>query len=200
MRASIETTTRNLPYSLASAWRYRCTFCGRHHGDRDSAALHAVVCGKNPQGMPRGVAFVRDTDSGVLYASDAAREAAAAIKPRRVLVARYVCKYCRGSFASISGIAAHEAKCEASPAQRGCLSCRFLIWEVDGLGYPSAGDPYAEAEGELPFCEHSSGAHELIHYGEPGACHGRIRTAALRVLCADWAPKNRAQARAKKAE
>ena len=132
MRELIENTTARLSYRIATAWRYRCTFCGRHHGDRDSAALHAVVCGKNPQGLPRGVAFVRDTDSGVLYSSDAAREAAAAIKPRRVLVARYVCKYCRGSFASISGIAAHEAKCEARPSLRGCRSCAHLEHELDG--------------------------------------------------------------------
>lgn len=129
MRELIENTTARLSYRIATAWRYRCTFCGRHHGDRDGAALHTVVCRKNPQAMPADVAF---DVSGDGFATDAAREAAAAIKPRRVLVARYVCKYCRGSFASISGIAAHEAKCEARPFLRGCRSCAHLEHELDG--------------------------------------------------------------------
>ena len=123
MRELIENTTARLSYRIATAWRYRCAFCGRHHGDRDRAALHAVVCRKNPQAMPADVAF---DVSGDGFATDAAREAAAAIKPWRVLVARYVCKYCRGSFASIGGIAAHEAKCEARPSRRGCRSCAHL--------------------------------------------------------------------------
>lgn len=119
MRELIENTTARLSYRIATAWRYRCTFCGRHHGERDRATLHAVVCRKNPQAIPRGMPY-------------AVQEAAAAIKPRRVLVARYVCKYCRGSFASIGGIAAHEAKCEACPSLRGCRSCAHLEHELDG--------------------------------------------------------------------
>lgn len=168
MRAPIETTTRNLPYSLASAWRYRCTFCGRHQQRRDESAVHMVSCEKNPSRR----------------AQDIARD----LKPLRVLVARYICKFCGARLADIGGIMKHLAKCKASPVQRGCLSCRFLSWEVDGLGYPSAGDPWQEAEGELPFCE-AGADHDLIHYSEPGACHGRIRTAALKVMCADWSPK-----------
>lgn len=123
MRELIENSTARLSYRIATAWRYRCAFCGRHHGDRNRSALHAVVCRKNPLAMPR------DADGGPTYA---AQEAAANIKPRRVLVARYVCKGCRASFASISGIAVHEEKCEARPSRRGCRSCAHLEHELDG--------------------------------------------------------------------
>lgn len=188
MRAPIETTTRNLPYSLASAWRYRCTFCGRHQQRRDESAVHMVSCEKNPEAMEKSLAWVYDRDYGAHYPSRRAQDIARDLKPLRVLVARYICKFCGARLADIGGIMKHLAKCKASPVQRGCLSCRFLAWEVDGLGYPSAGDPWQEAEGELPFCE-AGADHDLIHYSEPGACHGRIRTAALKVMCADWSPK-----------